>query len=72
MNGKAQSSSTSSIGLKRVLMVSRVHRPGPGPRTEAHLRGHEGKVVRLRGPKALERWLATLPDEGAEGRVRGA
>jgi len=45
---------------------------GPGPRTEAHLRGHEGKVVRLRGPKALERWLATLPVEGAEGRVRGA
>ena len=33
---------------------------GPDPRTEAHLRGHEGKVVRLRGPKALESRLADL------------
>ena len=33
---------------------------GPRPRTEECLRGYEGKVVRLSGPKALEKWLATL------------
>ena len=34
---------------------------GPGPRTEALLVGHEAKVVRLRNPAALSRWLGTLP-----------
>ncbi len=33
---------------------------GPGPRTEERLKGHESKVVRLSGPKALERWVAGL------------
>lgn len=33
---------------------------GPGPRTEKHLCGHEGKVTRLRGPGALNGWLAAL------------
>lgn len=30
---------------------------GPGPRTEAALKGHEHKVVRLTSPAALEDWL---------------
>lgn len=44
---------------------------GPGPRTVAHLRGHEGKVVRLRGPKALARWLGALPVEGGGDGLGG-
>lgn len=35
---------------------------GPGPRTEERLKGHESKVMRLNGPKALAKWLATLQD----------
>ena len=34
---------------------------GPGPRTEAALVGHEAKVIRLKNPTALSRWLDTLP-----------
>jgi hypothetical protein len=34
---------------------------GPKPRTEAHLVGHESKVVRLSDPAALDRWMAALP-----------
>ncbi len=30
---------------------------GPGPKTEARLKGHEHKVIRLRSPQALARWL---------------
>ena len=30
---------------------------GPGPRTEARLKGHEHKVIRLKSPVALERWM---------------
>lgn len=30
---------------------------GPGPRTEAKLRGFEGKVVRLRSPARLDAWI---------------
>ena len=33
---------------------------GPRRRTEAKLKGHERKIVRLRSPKALDQWLATL------------
>ena len=33
---------------------------GPRPRTEAKLKGHEAKVLRLKSPAALERWMATL------------
>ncbi len=33
---------------------------GPRPRTEAKLKGHEDKVIRLKSPVALERWIATL------------
>lgn len=33
---------------------------GPGPRTEAYLKGEELKVTRLTGPKALKRWIAAL------------
>jgi adenylate kinase family enzyme len=33
---------------------------GPRPRTEATLRGHEGKVIRLKSPAALDQWMATL------------
>jgi adenylate kinase family enzyme len=36
-------------------------RLGPGPRTEAHLKGHEAKVIRLKSPRALTQWLDTLP-----------
>lgn len=35
---------------------------GPGPRTEAALKGYAGDVVRLKGPAALDKWLDTLPD----------
>lgn len=35
---------------------------GPGPRTEAQLLGHGDKIVRLKSPAALARWLDTLPD----------
>lgn len=34
---------------------------GPRPRTEAKLKGHEAKVVRLESPEALARWMDTLP-----------
>ncbi len=33
---------------------------GPRPRTEAKLKGHEGKVIRLKSPAALRDWMATL------------
>ena len=33
---------------------------GPRPRTEAKLKGHESKVIRLKGPAALQRWMATI------------
>lgn len=36
-------------------------RSGPGPRTEARLKAYRGTVVRLHGPRELERWLAALP-----------
>lgn len=34
---------------------------GPKLRTEARLKGHENKVIRLNSPDALERWLDSLP-----------
>lgn len=36
-------------------------RLGPGPRTEAALRGHEQKVIRFKNPAALARWMDSLP-----------
>ena len=33
---------------------------GPRQRTEALLRGHEQKVIRLKNPRALADWLATV------------
>ena len=33
---------------------------GPRPRTEARLKGHEDKVIRLKSPAALQRWMATI------------
>jgi adenylate kinase family enzyme len=33
---------------------------GPRPRTEAKLKGHEGKVVRLKSPDELDRWMDSL------------
>ncbi len=33
---------------------------GPGPRTEAALKGHEQKVIRLTSPAALDRWMDSL------------
>lgn len=36
-------------------------RRGPGPRTEQRLKGHEAKVVRLKSPAELSRWLEALP-----------
>jgi adenylate kinase family enzyme len=33
---------------------------GPRPRTEAKLRGHETKLIRLRSPDALDRWMDSL------------
>ena len=38
-------------------------RLGPGPRTDAKLRGHEHKLVRLHSPKELARWLDTVEAE---------
>ncbi len=35
-------------------------RLGPGPSTAAKLRGHEPKLIRLTGPKALARWLESV------------
>ena len=35
---------------------------GPRPRTEAKLKGHENKVIRLKSPAALQRWMVTIPD----------
>jgi adenylate kinase family enzyme len=34
---------------------------GPRPRTEAKLRGHEDKVIRLRSPAELQHWMDSLP-----------
>jgi len=42
-----------------LLYVLRWNR-GPRQRTEASLRGHEHKVIRLTGPRALAQWLATV------------
>jgi adenylate kinase family enzyme len=33
---------------------------GPRPRTEAQLKGHEGKIIRLRNPEALDRWMDSI------------
>lgn len=33
---------------------------GPGPRLEARLNEHQAKVIRLRSPAALDRWLAQI------------
>jgi adenylate kinase family enzyme len=33
---------------------------GPRVRTERVLRGHEGKIIRLKSPAALNDWIATL------------
>jgi adenylate kinase family enzyme len=33
---------------------------GPRPRTEAALKGHEAKVIRLNSPAALATWMASL------------
>jgi adenylate kinase family enzyme len=33
---------------------------GPRPRTEAVLRGHEAKIIRLKNPTALKHWMASL------------
>lgn len=35
-------------------------RLGPGPRTEAHLRGYEDKVIRFKSPAALDRWMDSI------------
>ena len=42
-----------------LLYVFRWNR-GPRQRTEALLRGHEHKIVRLKNPRALADWLATV------------
>ena len=34
---------------------------GPKLRLEAKVKGHEGKVIRLKSPEALDRWLDLLP-----------
>jgi adenylate kinase family enzyme len=34
---------------------------GPRPRTEAKLKGHEAKIIRLKSPEDLTRWLESLP-----------
>jgi adenylate kinase family enzyme len=34
---------------------------GPRLRTEARLKGHEGKVIRLRSPDELQHWMDSLP-----------
>jgi adenylate kinase family enzyme len=33
---------------------------GPRVRTEARLKGHEGKIIRLRSPDELQRWMDSL------------
>jgi adenylate kinase family enzyme len=33
---------------------------GPRPRTEAKLKGHEDKLIRLKSPADLQRWMATI------------
>jgi adenylate kinase family enzyme len=33
---------------------------GPRPRTEAQLKGHEGKIIRLHNPEALDRWMDSI------------
>lgn len=38
---------------------------GPRQRTEAKLKGHEAKVIRLCNPRALEAWLDSVPSVGA-------
>lgn len=38
---------------------------GPRPRTEARLRGYEGRIIRLANPRALQNWLKSLPDATA-------
>lgn len=38
---------------------------GPRQRTEAKLRDHEAKVIRLRSPRALAQWLDTLSPDAA-------
>ena len=34
---------------------------GPRLRTEARLKGHENKIIRLRNPDELQRWMDSLP-----------
>lgn len=34
---------------------------GPRIRTEARLKGHENKIIRLRNPDELQRWMDSLP-----------
>lgn len=34
---------------------------GPRIRTEARLKGHENKIIRLRNPDELQRWMDLLP-----------
>ena len=48
-----------------LLYVFRWNR-GPRQRTEALLRGHEQKVIRLKNPRALADWLST--GEGCHNR----
>jgi adenylate kinase family enzyme len=38
---------------------------GPRPRTEAKLKGHEGKVIRLRNPEELDHWMDSLSPTAA-------
>jgi adenylate kinase family enzyme len=33
---------------------------GPRPRTEAKLKGHEAKIIRLKSPDALDSWMDTM------------
>lgn len=33
---------------------------GPGPRTEAKIKGHEDKIVRLKSPAQLDAWMAQM------------
>jgi adenylate kinase family enzyme len=33
---------------------------GPRPRTEDKLKGHEDKIIRLKSPADLQRWIATI------------
>jgi adenylate kinase family enzyme len=34
---------------------------GPRPQTEQRLKGHEDKLIRLRDPGELQRWMDSLP-----------